>query len=77
MINTHEKLFNEFMDMDKVHKFLENKGYDKGKGLLMDALYFAIRETDLYLVEENLSEDEKLSEEEYFKMLIKYMNNIV
>ncbi len=27
MINTHEKLLKEFMDMDKVHEFLKEKGF--------------------------------------------------
>lgn len=77
MINTHEKLLKEFMDFNGLHRFLKEKGYDKGEFYLIDALYFAIRETDLYLVEGNLCEEEQLSEEEYFEMLIKYMNNII
>lgn len=77
MINTHEKLFKEFIDFSKLHEYLRLEGYDKGEEFLLDALYFAIRETDLYLVEGNLCEEEQLSEEEYFEMLIKHMNNII
>lgn len=77
MINTHEKLFKEFIDLSRLHEYLRLEGYDKGEGLLLDALIFAIRETDLYLYESNLNEDEKLSEEEYFQMLINKMNYIV
>lgn len=49
MINTHEKLLKEFMDMDEVHEFLKEKGYNKGKEHFIDALFFGINETDLYL----------------------------
>lgn len=76
-INTHEKLLKEFMDMDKVHEFLKSKGYDKGKEHFIGALFFGINETDLYLHEGNLSESEKLTEEQYFKMLTEKMNWII
>lgn len=77
MINTHEKLLRKFMDFDGLYEFLKEKGYDKGEEFLIDALYFAIRETDLYLIESNLSEDEKLTEEEYFAKIVAKMNDII
>lgn len=77
MINTHEKLLKKFMDFNNLHEYLKSKGYDKGEFYLIDALLYGIERTDLYLIGENLSEEEQLSEEEYFEMLIKYMNNII
>ncbi len=77
MINTHEKLLNEFVDFSRLHEYLRLGGY-KGDNFIQDLL-FAIGRTDGYInsSQYHLDGSRDITEEEYFRLLVEEMNNIL
>lgn len=79
MINTHEKLFQKFIDMDKIYEFLKGRGYKGDKENLLESLIYGVGETDAYTYYPNKvsNMNDILTEEEYFKLLIEQMNRAI
>ncbi len=77
MINTHEKLLKEFVDVSRLNEYLRLEGY-KGDNFIQDLL-FAIGRTDGYInsPQYHLDGSRDITEEEYFRLLVEEMNNIV
>lgn len=78
MINTHEKLFESFVDMDSLYNFFKEKGYKGEKENLIGGLIWGFNETSAYTYYPKfLSTDEDLTEDEYFEKLVYQMNRVV
>jgi len=79
MINTHEKLMKQILNQDltedELYTRLKEEGYQGPKEEMIKDLLYAISESTAYISNPmKISNQQELTEEEYFQILVNEMN---
>lgn len=77
-VNTHEKLLKTVLDTERLYNVLKEKGYKGDQEGMIGIFIYSLGKTDAYVYDpRRVSDNNVMTEDEYFEILINQMNSVI